>query len=113
MICEQWDVVSVPFPFIDRPAVKRRPALVISSRTFNDSNEHSLLAMITTALLDTWPSDTPLVDFTAAGLKFHCYVRWKVFTLPNDAIVKKIGALCEIDRRGIASQLELIFGGRQ
>ena len=48
MIYEQFDVVVVPFPFSDRTAQKRRPALVLSQRaTFGDMIEHSVLAMIT------------------------------------------------------------------
>ena len=43
------DVVVVPFPFSDREASKRRPALVCSATAFNDSSHHLVLAMITTA----------------------------------------------------------------
>ena len=35
MICEPWTIVVVPFPFSERPGSKRRPALVLSGRTFN------------------------------------------------------------------------------
>ena len=35
MICDAWDVVTVPFPFTDRAGLKRRPALVVSVETFN------------------------------------------------------------------------------
>ena len=35
MTCDPLDVVAVPFPFTERPAVKRRPALVVSSAAFN------------------------------------------------------------------------------
>lgn len=42
-----FDVVVVPFPFMDRPAVKRRPAVVVSSTEFNKVHEGKILAMIT------------------------------------------------------------------
>ena len=35
MTCDPLDVVAVPFPFTERPAVKRRPALAVSSAAFN------------------------------------------------------------------------------
>jgi mRNA interferase MazF len=38
MTCDTWDVVVVPFPFTDSPASKRRPALVLSLRAFNDGS---------------------------------------------------------------------------
>lgn len=38
MTCEPLDVVAVPFPLTDRPAAKRRPALVVSSAAFNHAH---------------------------------------------------------------------------
>jgi len=47
MIYSRYDVVTVPFPFVDRPKTKKRPAVVLSNMEFNKSN-HTILAMITT-----------------------------------------------------------------
>ena len=46
---EKFSVVVVPFPFTDKSSSKRRPALVLSSTAFNNSVNHSVLAMITSA----------------------------------------------------------------
>jgi mRNA interferase MazF len=41
-------IVVVPFPFTDRKADKRRPALVLSDNIqFNKPSGHTVLAMIT------------------------------------------------------------------
>ena len=109
MICDHWDVVSVPFPFMERPAVKRRPALVISTMQFNRTNDHSVLAMITAAMLDRWPSDHLLRHYLEAGLKHSCYVRWKVFTLPNSMIAKKVGELADEDREELMKKTRMTF----
>lgn len=109
MICEHWDVVSVPFPFMERPAVKRRPALVLSTREFNQENDHSVMAMITAAMLDRWPSDYLLQQFLQAGLKHACYVRWKVFTLPNSMIAKRMGALADEDKEALVKKAQMTF----
>lgn len=101
MTCEQWAVVAVPFPFTDRAAQKRRPALVISPRAFN-RHGHTVMAMITSAPAD-WPGDTVLKDFAAAGLSRPCLVRLKLFTLDNRLIVRSIGKLAEADRRHAAA----------
>lgn len=79
MTCEPLDVVAVPFPFTDRPAVKRRPALVVSSAAFNQAHAQSILAMITSAR-STWPSDVALRDWRQAGLHVPCPVRLKLFS---------------------------------
>jgi mRNA interferase MazF len=95
---ERFDVVIVPFPFSDRQATRRRPALVVSDQGFNRTHGHVILAMITTARDRSWPSDTEITDRNAAGLKARPVVRLKLFTLDNDLLVKRIGALAEADR---------------
>ena len=91
-----FDVVVVPFPFTDRRAVRRRPALVVSSLEFNRAHDHSILAMITTAGSD-WPSDAPVHAGRAAGLNVPCKIRFKLFTLDNDLVVRKLGSLAQRD----------------
>lgn len=104
VISDCWDVVVVPFPFTDRPAAKRRPALTLSSRAFN-SHGHTVLAMITTKADPAWPGDTALKDHAAAGLPVPSLVRLKIFTLDNRLIVKIAGKLSGNDRRRVARQL--------
>ena len=109
MICDRWRVAVVPFPFMERPAVKRRPALVISGKSFNGANGHTIMAMITTAALDKWPADHALLKPQAAGLAAACYVRWKVFTLPNEMIIRALGELDDEDREALAVQARTIL----
>jgi mRNA interferase MazF len=102
VICDFGDVVVVPFPFVDRPIVKRRPALVLSSLDFNAGNEQSVLAMITTGAGSSWPSDIGIGDRDAAGLAHRSVIRWKLFTLPNTAILRKLGTLSGSDRSAVS-----------
>jgi mRNA interferase MazF len=111
VICERWQTVAVPFPFMERPATKRRPALVVSQQLFNAENSHTIMAMITTAMLDSWASDYAIKDLRAAGLMQTCVVRWKLFTLPNELIVKTLGVLSQEDRDAINSASQKILGG--
>jgi mRNA interferase MazF len=109
MICNRLQVVLVPFPFMERPAAKRRPALVLSNKEFNSDNDHSIMAMITTAKSSQWHSDYKLSNPTLAGLKVDCYVRWKIFTLPNSLIVRKIGELDKEDQKIMMERSRSIF----
>jgi mRNA interferase MazF len=104
-IFEQFEIAVVPFPFVDAPRTKPRPALVLSVRTFNRQNGHTLLAMITTAEHTRWPSDYPIHDLRPTGLRVDCVVRWKLFTLDNRALQRRIGHLGEQDTHGCRAAL--------
>jgi mRNA interferase MazF len=54
--------------------------------------------MITTAGGTRWQSDIVIDDLKVAGLPRSCVVRWKLFTLPNEIILKKAGMLSVPDR---------------
>ncbi len=92
------DVVIVPFPFTDRDAVMRRPALVCSSAAFNRQARHVVLAMITTSTHSAWPDDVPIQDLDAAGLPAASVVRWKLFTLDASFVLRRAGTLSARDR---------------
>lgn len=104
MTCDTWDVVSVPFPFTDSPQTKRRPALVLSSRPFNERG-HVILAMITSAMQPSWPTDTRIEALQAAGLHRPCCVRLKLFTLDTRLLVAILGRLVEPERAGVTRAL--------
>ena len=98
MICERYETVVVPFPFSDIPVLKRRPAVVISGPSFNQRNESSVVAMITTAKASAWPSDVSLTDLSSANLPKACVVRWRLATIPNALILRRLGTLGPMDR---------------
>ena len=104
MTFESLDVVVVPFPFTDRRATKRRPALIVSSANFNQAHEQSILAMITSVGSD-WPSDVVIQDWREAGLNVPCRVRFKLFTLDDALIVRKLGTLSKRDGEGAKQAL--------
>ena len=105
MICDPWDVVVVPFPFVESVGARKRPALVLSDRSFNDAG-NTVLAMITTMAHQPWPGDTELADLRAAGLHVPCLVRLKLFTLDNRLLARKVGRLGEEDSTSVSAELE-------
>ena len=104
MIFKAFDVVAVPFPFTDREAEKRRPALVISKEKFNQQHKQLVLAMITTTE-NVWPSDVPLSDWREAGLKVACHFRLKLFTLDQNLVIKIVGHLTAQDVKSVQTVL--------
>jgi len=96
-----FDVVAVPFPFTDRDATKRRPALVISNEKFNQQHNQIVLAMITTTTDNVWRSDVTLTNWQKAGLKLSCQLRLKLFTLDQNLVLKAIGHLSSKDVKSV------------
>ncbi|MQX36480.1 type II toxin-antitoxin system PemK/MazF family toxin [Roseospira navarrensis] len=109
MIFDPFDVVVVPFPFSDRAASKRRPALVLSSHAFNAAHDQVVLAMITSSRADPWPSDVPLADWRSAGLTVPCHMRAKVFTLDTALILRRVGHLSDGDIEAVRVTLRTVF----
>jgi mRNA interferase MazF len=71
----QYDVVSVPFPYTDRAALERRPALVISKPALERRFGLLWVLMITAAENAPWDDDVPLTDHRAAGLSIPSIIR--------------------------------------
>jgi len=96
VIYEPWSVVVVPFPFSEGAGTKRRPALVVSRRSFNKGG-HVVLAMITTKSEPSWQGDTWIEDRKTVGLDRRCLVRMRLFTIDSRLISRRIGRLGESD----------------
>jgi mRNA interferase MazF len=71
----QYDVVSVPFPYTDRAALERRPALVISKPALETRCGLLWVLMITAAENRAWEDDIALPDHRAAGLSIPSIIR--------------------------------------
>ena len=109
MICDWGTIVIVPYPFVEQPIRKVRPALVLSSRSFNAAGQ-TVTAMVTTAARSAWPEDQLITDWARAGLKRPCIVRFKVFTLQNEAILQELGQLSSHDAAIVRNGARRVFG---
>lgn len=101
---KKYEIVAVPFPFTDRQAEKRRPALVISDEKFNTASGHAVMAMITSLKNPAWPLDVN-ISGKGSGLPAPSKVRMKLFTLDCRLIVRKIGQLSPKDQAAINKSL--------
>ena len=107
MICDPGEVITVPFPFTDAPVTKRRPALVLSRRSFNQHG-YTLMAMVTAADGSSWPLDTP-IDWAGLGLAKECFVRMKLFTIDNHLILRAVGRLGTKDWAAVQASFQQMF----
>jgi len=105
-----FDVVVVPFPYADRLAEKRRPALVVSNRKLA---AHGLiwLAMITSADNVPWTSDVTIADLDRAGLPAPSVVRpAKIACIEPARIDRRIGRLDKTQAHQVAQRLRGFLG---
>ena len=109
MICKSFDVVQVPFPFINSPHSKFRKALVVSKSDFNKNNGASILAMITSAAHSKWQGDVTVMDWKKAGLRKKCFIRLKLFTIQNSLIKRKVGVLSLKDKTAFCQNFSRCF----
>jgi len=91
------DVVVVPFPYSDRFAEKRRPALVISNERLA-AEGFVWVAMITSAGNSRMKHDQPITDLTVSGLSTPSVVRpIKLACIEPARIVRRAGCLPPVD----------------
>lgn len=102
---DPFDVVVVPFPYADRFAEKRRPALVISNRKLA---LHGVIwvVMITSADNERWSSDVAITALERAGLPAPSVVRPpKIACIDPNRIDRRIGRLDRATARNVSQKL--------
>jgi len=107
---DSGEVIVVPFPFTDRAMHKRRPALVLSNRSFNEQHRHLLLAMVTSANNPPWPSDVRIIDQVSTGLPSPSVIRMKLFTLDERLVLDTIGKLSKSDKSAVQKRIDTMLG---
>ncbi len=109
MIFDRYDVVALPHPLGDGQPAGRRPAVVLSTRTFNISQGHTVFAMVTSSS-GGWSSDVPIVDLVTAGLPVPSVVRLKLFVVENVKAEKRLGELARKDAKALRRALRAALG---
>ncbi len=106
----QWDIVVIPFPYTDRLAEKRRPALVISKPSALKDCGLLWVAMITSAENEGWPSDIEIGNRAKAGLSSPSVIRLvKIATIEAERVLRKIGSIGSAEKRAVKTALSKIL----
>lgn len=106
-----FDIVVVPFPYSDRLAEKRRPALVVSAPELGDQLDRLWVAMITTDRGQRIHGDAAIADLTAAGLPAASIVRAsKIATIETDRVLRRAGRLSARDETQAVAALRSCAG---
>jgi mRNA interferase MazF len=107
---QTFDIVVVPFPYSDRLAEKRRPAIVVSSPRLEDLDGVVWVAMITSSNTGSAGAVT-LLDTATTGLNRASFVRpAKLATLETSRILRRVGRLSANDAANLRRSLKLVAG---
>jgi mRNA interferase MazF len=107
---DAFDVVIVPFPYSDRLAEKRRPAVVISNRKLSPSGL-IWLAMVTSAENPSWPGDVRISDLKASGLPAPSIVRpVKIACIESARVLHRAGRLDRATARVVSQRIRGLLG---
>jgi mRNA interferase MazF len=108
MAFQRGDVILVPFPFSDLSTTKVRPAVVVSSSTYHNSEPDLILAAVTSKIATaTGPMDYVLTDWQAAGLRSPSALKPVLFTLEPVRVIFQIGTLSSDDMIEVDQRLRL------
>ena len=113
MTFRRWDIVSVPFPFVEGHASKRRPALIVSTDGFHRAHGACFGAMITTArhMRDLRPDDIEIEDLAGAGLPRPCVIRLaRLATFEWSDRIRRAGTLHLRERGAVEALLQRWLG---
>lgn len=105
------DVVLVPFPFTDQSAVKRRPAVVVSSPAYHQARPDLLIMAVTSrqpSLLSL--GEVQVQDWQGAGLLKPSVLKPILTTIDPALVLKKLGRLTATDQAALRQALRTMLG---
>lgn len=107
----QWDVVVLPFPYSDRLAEKRRPALVISAERLYRDYGLVWVAMITSKRPRGLTCDVEISDLARAGLPASSVIRpAKIACIEPARIIRRAGHIEDTARDQVREVLSCFLG---
>ena len=102
----QGEVILVAYPFEQRAGGRRRPALVVSSASYNQETGELVICQITSRVgAPPRPGDYHVQDWQQANLPRPAMVRARLTTLPASLVLRSLGMLSDADFRGAMAGL--------
>ena len=103
-------VVLVPFPFTDQSASKQRPAVVVSSRAYQQEHPDVIVMAVTSKFRSTTKIGEVLVqDWQRADLIKASVIKPVIATLEQNLIIKSLGQLQAADCQALKYAIAQIF----
>ena len=106
------DVILVPFPFTDGSSSKKRPAIVISSDSYDQSKSDVILIAVTSQVnTDLYFGEAIVTDWSGAGLLKPSVIKPVITTLDKNLVIRGLGKLEDPDIEALEKVLQQIIQG--
>jgi mRNA interferase MazF len=106
----KFDVIVTSFPFIEKIEIaKVRPAVIVSSISYNEKTEFVVIAMITSAKHSKLWNDIKITNHESLELNSGSIIRMKFANITQSSIIHKIGKLSKSDQKELQLKLKEIF----
>jgi mRNA interferase MazF len=108
---EFGDILLVSFPFTNQAGSKRRPAVVVSTRTYNQRRPDVILMAVTSQVRQPLGfGEVAIEQWQTAGLIKPSVVKPVILTAEKRIVIKKLGRMNEKDRRSVKTAISKIIG---
>lgn len=105
------DVVLVPFPFTDQSGTKKRPAVVVSSSSYNASRRDIVIMAITSHVRTPLAFGEAMVaDWQAAGLIKQSLLKPVFTTIEQHLVIRTMGRLSAADDKTLREVIGDVIG---
>ena len=105
------DVVLVPFPFTDQAGTKKRPAVVVSSHSYNASRRDVVIMAITSQVRQPLGFGEAMVgDWQAAGLVKASVLKPVFTTIEQPLVLRVMGHLSASDTKTLRAVITAVIG---
>ena len=107
---DRGDIVLLNFVFTKGSGARRRPAVVVSSPTYQQSRQEAIVSAVTSNTGRLLVGDHLLVDWQDAGLLYPSVVTGIVRTVTQAMIERRLGTVTNRDMNSIDVTLGLSLG---
>ncbi len=105
------DIILVPFPFTDQTTSKKRPAVVVSSKEYNQGRPDLIIMAVTSRLHQVDKLGEEVVAaWKGAGLLKPSIFKPILATIENSLVLKQLGSLQSEDCHTLTLILRNILG---
>lgn len=105
----KYDIVIVKFPFASSLKYKARPAVVISSPTYNEDGRDTLLILAISSNVDNkLEFELEVSEWQTCGLLKPSIFKAAIATIEKSHVLTKVGSLSEVDQKNLENLIHKI-----